>query len=300
MDQVAARVGVTKPVLYTHFGSKHGLLLACVARARAELLEVTSTAAAAAGNPEEMLRSGTLAFFDYLERNAPAWTLLYSEASVAGEALEGIRAQQTDFIATLLAAQAPGTDRQRLDGLGARDRRGVRAAGALARQRPHGDRRAGHGLPHGPRLDRARRGGTIVAMSTTAPRLLQVRRSERVTPRMVRVTLGGDELAGFAGEGPDRRIKMFFPVPGQDRPAVPRATSGGPLWPAGRAPAGDPHVHGAPVRPRRGRARRRLRAARGPRPGRRMGARRPARRVGGRLRARRPVRARRRPQTSMW
>lgn len=70
-------------------------------------------------------------------------------------------------------------------------------------------------------------------MSTTAPRLLQVRRSAWVTPRMVRVTLGGDALAGFAGDGPDRRIKMFFPVPGQERPAVPRATSGGPLWPPG-------------------------------------------------------------------
>jgi NADPH-dependent ferric siderophore reductase len=70
-------------------------------------------------------------------------------------------------------------------------------------------------------------------MSTTAPRLLQVRRSERITPRMVRVTLAGEQLAGFDGGGPDRRIKMFFPVPGQDRPAVPRATSGGPLWPAG-------------------------------------------------------------------
>ncbi|OLT09767.1 NADPH-dependent ferric siderophore reductase [Pseudonocardia sp. CNS-139] len=70
-------------------------------------------------------------------------------------------------------------------------------------------------------------------MSTTAPRLLQVRRSVRVTPRMVRVTLAGTELAGFGGDGPDRRIKMFFPVPGQERPAVPRATSGGPLWPPG-------------------------------------------------------------------
>jgi len=72
-------------------------------------------------------------------------------------------------------------------------------------------------------------------MSTTAPRLLQVRRSERITPRMVRVTLSGDALAGFGGDGPDRRIKMFFPAPGQDRPAVPRATSGGPVWPAGEA-----------------------------------------------------------------
>jgi NADPH-dependent ferric siderophore reductase len=72
-------------------------------------------------------------------------------------------------------------------------------------------------------------------VTTTAPRLLQVRRSERITPRMIRVTLGGDELAGFGGDGPDRRIKMFFPVPGQDRPAVPRAMSGGPVWPTGEA-----------------------------------------------------------------
>ncbi len=72
-------------------------------------------------------------------------------------------------------------------------------------------------------------------MTTTAPRLVQVRRSERVTPKMIRVTLGGDELAGFPGEGPDRRIKMFFPVPGQERPAIPRAASGGPVWPAGEA-----------------------------------------------------------------
>ena len=116
MDQVAERVGVTKPVLYTHFGSKDGLLLACIARARAELLDVTSKAAASAGDPEEMLRRGTRAFFDYLEHNAPAWTLLYSESTVAGEALEGIRAQQTDFIAALLSVQAPEADPQRLQG----------------------------------------------------------------------------------------------------------------------------------------------------------------------------------------
>ncbi|WP_219413911.1 TetR/AcrR family transcriptional regulator [Pseudonocardia nigra] len=114
MDAVAERIGVTKPVLYTHFGSKDGLLLACIARARAELLEVTATAASSAEGPEEMLRRGTLAFFRYLERNEPAWTILYSESRVAGEALEGIRAQQTDFIAALLAAQQPDADPQRL------------------------------------------------------------------------------------------------------------------------------------------------------------------------------------------
>jgi len=72
-------------------------------------------------------------------------------------------------------------------------------------------------------------------MTTTAPRLLQVRRRTTVTPHMIRVTLTGDELAGFPGAGPDRRIKMFFPVEGQDRPAVPRASTGGPVWPTGEA-----------------------------------------------------------------
>ncbi len=72
-------------------------------------------------------------------------------------------------------------------------------------------------------------------MTTTAPRLLQVRRTAHVTPKMIRVTLAGDELDGFPGDGPDRRIKMFFPLPGQDVPAVPRASTGGPVWPAGQA-----------------------------------------------------------------
>jgi AcrR family transcriptional regulator len=111
MDAVAERVGVTKPVLYDHFGSKEGLLLGCVARAREELLEVTSSAAAAATNPEQMLRLGFRAFFDYLDSHSPAWNLLYQEASLpngaGADSLESIRAQQTDFIAALLAAQAP-------------------------------------------------------------------------------------------------------------------------------------------------------------------------------------------------
>lgn len=66
-------------------------------------------------------------------------------------------------------------------------------------------------------------------------RTLRVLRTCLVTPKMARVTLGGDELAGFPGHGPDQRIKMFFPVAGQDRPAMPRASSGGPVWPPGEA-----------------------------------------------------------------
>jgi len=37
-----------------------------------------------------------------------------------------------------------------------------------------------------------------------------VRRVERVTPRLVRVTVGGDELADFAGAGTDQNVMLYF------------------------------------------------------------------------------------------
>ncbi|HEX4246588.1 MAG TPA: helix-turn-helix domain-containing protein [Pseudonocardia sp.] len=120
MDAVAERVGVTKPVLYDHFGSKEGLLLACIARARTELLEVTTAAAASATSPEDMVRRGFRAFFDFLDSKGAAATLLYEEAATpagtAAEALEGIRNQQTDFVTGLLRAQTPGADPRRVEG----------------------------------------------------------------------------------------------------------------------------------------------------------------------------------------
>ena len=115
MDAVAERVGVTKPVLYTHFGSKDGLLLACIGRARAELLQVTMAAVAAATSPEDALRRGTRAFFDYLDEQGPAWMLLYSETT-GGDGIESIRQQQVDFLVGLLSAAKPDIDAQRVEG----------------------------------------------------------------------------------------------------------------------------------------------------------------------------------------
>ncbi|MEU5544410.1 siderophore-interacting protein [Streptomyces sioyaensis] len=47
----------------------------------------------------------------------------------------------------------------------------------------------------------------------------RVRRTERLTPHMVRVVLGGEESAEFtAGEFSDHYIKLLFPVPGVQYP----------------------------------------------------------------------------------
>lgn len=52
------------------------------------------------------------------------------------------------------------------------------------------------------------------------PRLLTVVRAERITPRMVRVTLTG-ELDTFAYAAPDDHVKVFFPEPGAELPVMP-------------------------------------------------------------------------------
>ncbi|WP_037080140.1 TetR/AcrR family transcriptional regulator [Pseudonocardia spinosispora] len=119
MDAVAERVGVTKPVLYDHFGSKEGLLLASVARTRQELLTETTKAVAGASEPEDMVRRGFRAFFDFLDARAYAWTLLYEGAmnpvGTAGEAVDSIRNQHIDLIVGMIRLQAPDADPRRLE-----------------------------------------------------------------------------------------------------------------------------------------------------------------------------------------
>ncbi|MEV1286560.1 siderophore-interacting protein [Micromonospora sp. NPDC049679] len=46
-------------------------------------------------------------------------------------------------------------------------------------------------------------------------------RSRRLTPSMVRVTFGGEQLATFAGGGRDQSLSLFLPHPGQSAPVVP-------------------------------------------------------------------------------
>ncbi|MEV5500776.1 siderophore-interacting protein [Nonomuraea fuscirosea] len=60
-----------------------------------------------------------------------------------------------------------------------------------------------------------------MATERRAPRCTTgvVRRTERLSPHMIRVVLGGDGLAGFtAGEFTDHYVKLLFPVPGVTYP----------------------------------------------------------------------------------
>ena len=72
-------------------------------------------------------------------------------------------------------------------------------------------------------------------------RLLEVRRVTRLTPKMVRVTLAGGDLAGFVSAAHDDHVKVFFPRPGEGKPALPVSSPNGPVYPEGveRPPSRD-------------------------------------------------------------
>jgi NADPH-dependent ferric siderophore reductase len=69
----------------------------------------------------------------------------------------------------------------------------------------------------------------------TKMRLLQVREVSRLTPKMVRIVVGGEALAGFVSAAHDDHVKLFFPQPGQDKPVLPTPTPNGPVYPDGAA-----------------------------------------------------------------
>ncbi|MGW2095339.1 siderophore-interacting protein [Promicromonospora sukumoe] len=58
--------------------------------------------------------------------------------------------------------------------------------------------------------------------------MAEVIRTKQVSPNMMRVTLGGDELDRFTPAGYDQWFRLFLPRPGQDMLRLPTRTSG--LW----------------------------------------------------------------------
>jgi AcrR family transcriptional regulator len=99
MDEVAAEVGVTKPLLYNYFGNKEGLYSACMERAGDALTTTISASVAATHTPEEALRAGVQAFFGFLDSERAAWAVLFDETLPrAGEVAERVAAYRGQIL----------------------------------------------------------------------------------------------------------------------------------------------------------------------------------------------------------
>ena len=69
------------------------------------------------------------------------------------------------------------------------------------------------------------------------PRVVEVRSVTRITPRMVRITLGGEQLEGFDSKGPAEHIRIFLPDNETGEPLLPELGPEGNVFPDGMRPA---------------------------------------------------------------
>ena len=113
MEDIAERVGVTKPLIYEYFGSKEGLLSACITSARTQLRLATEAAWQQVGPDaplDVVFRAGVGAFFQFIDEHSTAFVLIQQEGAVASQTsplIESIREQQsTATMATFRKAPA--------------------------------------------------------------------------------------------------------------------------------------------------------------------------------------------------
>ncbi|WP_246400631.1 TetR/AcrR family transcriptional regulator [Jiangella mangrovi] len=83
IEEVSARAGVSKPVVYEHFGGKEGLYAVVVDREMELLLDRITTALASATHPRVILERAALALLDYIETSTDGFRILVRDSPVA-------------------------------------------------------------------------------------------------------------------------------------------------------------------------------------------------------------------------
>ena len=87
IEDLARAAGVTRPIIYAHFGSKDGIYLACLRRARAELDARLVGGAGRSNDLAQRLIGGIDGYFSFVESDRAAWSILFGGGvAVAGPA----------------------------------------------------------------------------------------------------------------------------------------------------------------------------------------------------------------------
>jgi AcrR family transcriptional regulator len=110
MDEIAARAGISKPMVYAYLGSKEELFLACLHREGTRLMEAVASAVASADAPplppDEQLWRGLRAFFAFVAEHRGGWSVLYRQARGTEPfvaELAAMRARMVDVVCGLLS-----------------------------------------------------------------------------------------------------------------------------------------------------------------------------------------------------
>ncbi len=81
IEEIAARAGVSKPVVYEHFGGKEGLYAVVVDREVRSLLTMVQEALTA-GHPRELLEQAAFALLDYIEQTPDGFRILVRDSPI--------------------------------------------------------------------------------------------------------------------------------------------------------------------------------------------------------------------------
>ncbi|MEU0933305.1 TetR/AcrR family transcriptional regulator [Embleya sp. NPDC005971] len=82
VEEIAHKAGVSKPVVYEHFGGKEGLYAVVVDRETSALLDGV-TGALTGGHPRELLEQAAFALLDYIDHNTDGFRILVRDSPVA-------------------------------------------------------------------------------------------------------------------------------------------------------------------------------------------------------------------------
>jgi len=100
MEAMAAEAGITKPILYRHFGDRDGLLAAVADRFADELVGRLTDELALGGPPRERIAAAVSCYIEFIEADPALYSLLTQWAPVSSPVVAGV----VDRVATLLAA----------------------------------------------------------------------------------------------------------------------------------------------------------------------------------------------------
>ena len=116
MDEIAAAIGVTKPLLYNYFGNKERLYIACLEKAGDALIATIVDSVEQTANPGDALGAGVRAFFSFLDTDRSAWAVLFDETLPHGgevfDRVASYRGQIVDLVSASLLAQMPERSRK--------------------------------------------------------------------------------------------------------------------------------------------------------------------------------------------
>jgi AcrR family transcriptional regulator len=118
LEEVAERAGISRPILYSHFGDKQGLFEAVVDAEIARVRAVVTESLAEPGPPRELVERGLRAFFAYVRDHPDGHAVLTRDAPLhvsdqgLGVMLDGLAGRISEVIAAGIASlglELPGT-----------------------------------------------------------------------------------------------------------------------------------------------------------------------------------------------